>query len=132
MIVGFRMLEIHAKAEEKPGKVEVSSTPKIVNVKKFESKELKDVLRLDFEFMTKYEPKVGEIKIVGYVLYKDENIEKILKLWEEKKALDMKTAEECMNFILRKCLIKVTYIADELGLPPAVRFPVVKAKTKGK
>ena len=37
-------------------------------------------------------------------------------------------ALEVLNAIFRRCLTKGIDIAAELGLPPPIRFPVVKSK----
>ncbi len=131
-IVGFKINKINAEYKQGNNKeIEVKSVPKITNVEKADVKSMKNVLKLDYDFETTYDPDVGSIKISGYVLLQSEDADKILDMWKSKKLMEAKMAEEALNFILRKCLIKVTSIADDLSLPPAVRLPIIKAKKSG-
>jgi len=128
-IVGFRITELNAKNNEKAASnIEVKSTPKITDIEEIKLSNLENVLKILFDFETKYDPNVGNIKISGYALYQSDDAKKILDSWKKSKALSAKLAENFLNFILRKCLIKITYLADELNLPPVVRFPILKAK----
>ncbi len=128
-VIGFGITKIEGKNKEKPAKnIEVKSTPKISDVKKLDLPNIGNVVKFFFDFNTEYDPDVGSIKLSGYVLYQSDNAEEIMKEWKEAKALSSKLAEEVLNFVLRKCLIKITYLADELNLPPAVRFPILKAR----
>lgn len=129
-IIGMSFKEISAFSESKrPNKeININSAPSINSIKKKELNisGIKDVLVIDFTFMTNYEPKIGEIKITGEVLYQTDDTKSILKLWEEKK-LDSKIAVDVMNAIFRKCLLKAITTADDLNLPPPLNFPIVNA-----
>ena len=129
-IVGFKLNKIEAEYRKTDKEIEVKSVPKITNIEKYDVAGMKDVLKMDFEFETTYDPNAGKINFSGYVLFKSDKAKEILDMWKDKKVMEAKMAEESLNFILRKCLIKATFIADELGLPPAVRLPIIKAKKK--
>jgi hypothetical protein len=131
-IIGMNFKSIKANINE--GKitknVNVNSSPVI---EKMEKKEInmpgiKDVLSIKFKFTTNYEPKIGEIMFEGEVLYNSEDMKEILKKWEKDKKIDDPLAMEVLNAIFRRCLTKGIDIASELGLPPPIRFPIVKPK----
>ena len=108
--------------------VSVNSTPKIVSIEKSEVLGMKDVLRVKFDFKTKYEPGLGTISIEGSLLWRGPDAKKILKRWEEEKKVETKVAAEILNAIFRKCLAKAVVLAEDVRLPPPVQFPVVRTK----
>ena len=129
-IIGINFKSIEAKIEDKrpDGNIDINSTPSVEDIKEKDLNVpgLKDVLAVEFKFVTKYQPDVGEIKICGEVLYQTEDAKKILDMWEEKK-LESKVAVDVLNTIFKKCLTKAVAIADELNLPPPLTFPLVKS-----
>ena len=132
MIVGLNFSAVSAKAEE--GKlgtkgINVNSSPKIVAVEKADVLDMKDVLRIKFDFVSKYEPAVGEIALSGTLLWRSSDAKKVLKAWEDEKKLETKAAVEILNAIFRKCLAKALVLAEDVRLPPPVQLPVVRAKT---
>lgn len=133
MIIGLNFTAMNAKVEE--GKlgtkgISVNSTPKIVAVEKADVLEMKDVLRIKFDFVSKYEPDVGEISLSGALLWRHPDAKKVLKLWEDEKKLETKAAVEILNTIFRRCLAKALILAEDVRLPPPVQLPVVKAKAE--
>ena len=42
--------------------------------------------------------------------------------------MDDPMALEVLNDIFRRCLVKGVDLSNELGLPPPIRFPIVKPK----
>lgn len=130
-VVGMKIDSVDAKRgkEVSMGQVRVNSTPKVTSVKEIDLKSLnKKALALGFEFTTKYEPEVAEIKIGGEVLYLSPKNAQILKKWKSKKALPDDVNVEVLNHLFRQCLLKVSNIADDLQLPPPIAMPVVRPK----
>ena len=129
-IIGFNFTSIEANREEdRPeGDIDINSTPTVENIRKkdLDIQGLNDVLAIEFRFVSKYQPKLGEIIIKGEVLYQTDDAKNILMMWKERK-LDNKLAVDVLNAIFKKCLTKAVAIADELNLPPPVTFPVVKS-----
>jgi len=132
MIVGMNFSAINAKInEDKMGsQVSVNSAPTITSIEKADVLDMKDVLRVKFNFTAKYEPTFGEISIDGNLLWKDGEAKKVLKMWEEEKKLESKAGIEILNTIFRRCLAKAVVIAEDLRLPPPVQFPIVRAQPK--
>jgi len=131
MILGLNLNSINAKInEEKTGTkgISVNSSPKIINISKADVLDMKDVLRVEFNFTSKYEPDVGEISVHGNLLWRDHDAKKVLKMWEDEKKLESKAGLEILNTIFRKCLAKAVVLAEDVRLPPPVQFPMVRAQ----
>ena len=131
-IIGLNLKSIKANISESKitKSVNVNSTPVIQKVEKKDTNlpGMKDVLSIEFKFTTSYEPKIGELSFEGEVLYYSEDIKEVLKKWEKDKKMDDKLTLEILNAIFRRCLTKGIDLSAELGLPPPIRFPIVKPK----
>ena len=132
-IIGFNLNSIHAAVDEKNAardKIDINSTPKIVNIEKAELNfgGIKEVLSVDFDFVIKYEPAVGEIKMDGTILYQTDDAKDLLAKWKKDKQVDGKMATEVLNSVFRNCLTKALDLSLQLRLPPPIQFPVVKQK----
>jgi len=103
--------------------------PRVITIKEVDIPTFdKKALSLEFEFETSYEPKIANIKITGDILYRPENSAKILKEWKKNKKLPDEMNMEILNNLFRRCLIKISVIADDLQLPPPLQLPRIKPK----
>ena len=130
-IVGFKFESMEARRNKAAagGEIKINSTPKITSVKEINIPTLKKkALSLGFEFLTNYEPGIGEIKISGEVLYLTDRNAQILKKWKGKKVLPEKMNVEVLNHLFRQCLLKISNLADDLQLPPPIQLPRVRPK----
>ena len=132
-IVGFRFTSMEGKrlenAPEVKGEIKVNSTPRIISVKEVDVPTFKQkALSVEFEFATNYDPKLAEIKITGNILYIPKNSVKVLKEWKKNKKLPDEMNIEILNNMFRRCLIKISMIADDLQLPPPLQMPRVRPK----
>ncbi len=129
-VIGFSVKSIEAnKSVDNAAQITANSTPKITDVKEIDVHSLdKKALGLSFEFVTDYAPNVGSIKLSGEVIYLVENNKKILSDWEKNKRLPDFDSVEVLNYLFRRCLLKVVNLADDLQLPPPVQFPIVRMK----
>jgi hypothetical protein len=131
MIVGFSITSISAERKSIPrGRVDINSSPKILSVKKSKMGFLegKIPLSIGFEFVTKYEPKVGEIRIKGNILYLGKDMKKTLKKWTKEKKFPKEVDIEVKNFLFRKCLTIGVNLSESMQLPPPLMFPTVVPK----
>jgi hypothetical protein len=129
--MSFKTMEARREEEEIKAEIKVNSVPKINSLKEITVPTLgKKVLSLAFEFVTSYDPRVGEIKIGGELLYLTPNNKEILKQWEKEKKLPEAASLEVLNYLFRRCLLKVSNIAEDLQLPPPVPLPKIKPKKK--
>ncbi len=137
-IVGFRFTSLEGKRLEDTKtetQIKVNSTPRVTMLKEVDIPTFRDkALSLDFEFTTTYEPKLAEIKIKGNILYLSKDNESVLKSWKKDKKLPDEMNIEILNNLFRKCLVKISSIAEDLQLPPPLQMPRVRVKddTEGK
>ncbi len=128
-IIGMNFKSMEAKREKKGagGEIKVNSTPKITGMKEMNIASLnKKALNMSFEFLTKYDPDIAEIRIGGEIVYLAEKNGPILNQWKKKKSLPENVSVEVLNHLFRRCLLKIAYMADDLQLPPPVQIPRVK------
>jgi len=135
MIVGFSIKTINAERKDMPkGRIDINSTPKIISVSdaKVDFISKQKPLSVEFEFTTKYEPEVGEIRILGNVFYVGKNMKDTLKVWKKDKILSKEVDIEVKNFLFRKCLSIGMNLSENMQLPPPLIFPRVMPKQKEK
>jgi hypothetical protein len=132
-IIGFSLSGIDAKKFDiKADKaININSTPRITETKEIALPNLKKkALSMDFEFLTTYDPKIGEIKVNGNLILLTEKNEPVLAQWKKNKSIPQDVSVEVLNHLFKKCLLKSTNIAEDLQLPPPLQFPLIKPKQK--
>jgi hypothetical protein len=137
-VIGFTLFSINAEkfdmqadSGSKGGEINVNSSPKIKELKEVTLPNLKKkALSMDFEFLTTYDPKIGEIKINGNLLLLADKNEPILEQWKKNKSIPQAVSVEVLNYLFKKCLLKISNVAEDLQLPPPIQFPVIKPKQK--
>ena len=129
-VIGLSLKSIEGKREANAsGEIKVDSIPKILDIKEINVPGVdKKALSVDFEFSTRYEPKIGDLKVGGQLLYVGEAMGDVLKQWKEEKKVPEEASLEILNHIFRKCLVKSSSIADDLQLPPPLAMPVLRPK----
>ena len=130
-VIGFNITSIKGevtdvKKLESGINVNISSSPRIISVEKTDLpvSGITDTYSVHFKFETNYDPKIGSIVVEGEIFLQSDNAEEIISAWEEKSALHESVTLEIMNTIMRKCLVKIIQVADDLRLPSPIRFPV--------
>lgn len=135
-VIGMSFTNIEGKLKkerERKSNIEVSSTPIIKNVEKKKIDFLdSDVLGIEFEFKTTYNPGIGQIVLKGEILFQTKDSSKVVKQWKDKKKLPAEVAIPVLNVIFRRCLKRAIDLADDLQLPPPIRFPIVRTKEESK
>lgn len=133
-IVGFNFTKIEAeKKEAAKGKINVSNNVSISNV---EEKNLslgndkQKVLAFTFEFSSNYEPKIGQIKLTGEILFMDDSkkAKDVLDGWKKEKKLPKEIMTGIINAILNKCNIQSLILSEQVNLPPPLPLPRVQAQ----
>jgi hypothetical protein len=128
-VIGINLNSISATVKNRviKGNLNIGSTPNIKNVEKRNVLGM-EVLAIEFGFETKYEPDIASISIEGELMYKTDDVKKILKKWKDDKKLPDDIAVDILNVIFRKCLTQSIVLSEEIGVPPPLGFPVVKPK----
>lgn len=115
--------------------VEVSTNSSMTDIKVEKAGEL-DVVQVSFNLVTAYEPKVGNVKLEGVLLYGGVPLDEILADPKAKKLVLLPdVAREIHQSILRIPIIVSVNVARELNLPMPINLPKVelvrKEKAKG-
>jgi len=132
-IVGFNFDKFHVERKKQlEAPIKIDTGMKIVDVKKEEldlsGDKKQTILKFDYEFSVKYDPKQAEILIEGHLvlLESKEKLDAILKEWVKSKKFDKEITQLVMNNVLLRCNIKALLLGQELGLPPHIRMPMVQ------
>ena len=108
-----------------------------IDVKNIEKQEIaisdKPGIKVDFEYIIKYEPKIAEIEIKGSVLVLDDDnkSKEIIKEWKKKKLISGFKLP-VYNYIIKKVSLRAIQLEDELALPLHHPFPKIAAKPASK
>ena len=91
-------------------------------------------LRISFEFLTKYEPKIASISLSGHIIYLEESkkIQEILNGWKKGKKINKDLMTYLINAVLIRCNIKALTLSQEVNLPPHIRLPIITPKKEPK
>ncbi len=130
--VNFDKLSVEKKKQIK-GYLDVSVNLRITNVEKedldFSTKDSL-VLRVDFSYSLKYDPKVADLTLNGHIHYLEEKkiIEGLLNQWKKEKKLDNDVSKTLLNAVLLKSHLKALFLAQEVNLPPHIKMPIIMNK----
>ena len=131
-IVSFNFTKIEAEKKEiTRGKININNNVTIVNV---EEKDLslgnqkQKVLSFTFEFTSKYSPDIGNIKLVGNVLYMEDSkkVKEILDGWKKDKKLPKDVMSRILNVVLNKSNVQALILSEHVNLPPPIPLPKVQ------
>jgi len=137
-IVGFNFTGINVKRNEQvSGKIGISNNVSIKDVQEAElavDKTKQGSLRFIFEFESKYDPNLGEIKLEGNLLFIEsaKKIKEISDEWNKNKRISTDIMTNILNTALNKCNILALILSQEVNLPPPIPLPKVKGVEPGK
>jgi len=128
----FTKITVEKKGAAK-GKVSISNNVSIDSVEKTDltvGTTKQSALKFTFEFVSKYEPKVGDIILNGELLFleKPEKVDQIVAEWKKNKRVPKEVMAPLLNSILTKCNIEALLLSREINLPPPVQLPRVTVK----
>ena len=128
-IVGFNFTKIEGEKKDMiKGKININNN---VHINKVEEKDLalgnqkQKVLSFNFEFIAKYDPNIGSIKLTGNVLYMEDSkkVKDILDGWKKDKKLPKEVMPNILNTVLNKCNIQALILSEQINLPPPIPLP---------
>lgn len=135
MILGYSITYLNAEKmeiKENINKLDINTSLSIKNIQEMkiqQEKKQQKVLKVDFEFLVNYNPKIADMRIEGYLIYSGKNIEEILEKWQKDKKIENKDFEiETKNFILRRGLILSTFLSEYLAIHPPIPMPQITSK----
>lgn len=133
-VVGLQFDKILVE-KKKPatGKISVNNNVALKDVEKTDLKfgtTKQTALKIIFEFIASYEPKIATIKLNGNITYfdKSEKIDELHKAWKKDKKLPNEVLTPVLNSILSKCNVEALILSREINLPPPVPLPKVQVK----
>jgi len=135
-IVGFNFTKIEAEKKDiLKGKININNN---ISIKQVDEKDLslgnqkQKVLSFTFEFISKYEPDLGSIKLTGNVLFMDDSkkVKGILEGWKKEKKLPKEVMPNILNTIMSKSNIQALILSDQINLPPPIPLPKVQSPQK--
>ena len=133
-VISFNFTKITAeRSKGTKGKLNISNNISIKDIKSFDlqlGKNKEKALRFNFKFEAVYDPKIGNIELLGEIVYlgQEKDIKKTEKQWKTDKKIPKEIVEEIMSNILSKCNIEALLMSREIGLPPPIPLPKVKSK----
>ncbi|MBW3011358.1 hypothetical protein KY335_05470 [Candidatus Woesearchaeota archaeon] len=130
-IVGFAFSKIDAERNEGVrGKINVKNHISVKEVAvqdlSFGGKDNKG-LKVDFEYLSEYSPKLGKISIKSNVMsmLPAKDVDKIVSEWKKTKVLPEELMKSMFSFVMKKCSLKAMNLAEDLNLPSPVPMPRV-------
>ncbi|VVB81345.1 Uncharacterised protein [uncultured archaeon] len=115
------------------GKVQVNNNVSLKDVEKVDltvGTGKQSAIKFHFEFAAKYEPKIADIILTGYITFfeKPETIKEITEEWKKDKKIPKEVMSNILNTVLAKCNVEAILFAREVNLPPPIPLPKVQVK----
>ncbi|MBN1646239.1 hypothetical protein JW868_04335 [Candidatus Woesearchaeota archaeon] len=135
-VIGFNFTKMLAeKAKPTKGNISINNNLDLKSVEevKMAVTENKAVLKLNFKFITTYQPDFGRIEFEGNVLFLDDKqkVKEVIDNWtkwiKEKKFGTMITEQMIPN-ILNKCNVQAIIMSKEINLPAPIPLPRPKVQ----
>ncbi len=115
------------------GKVQVNNNVVLKDIEKTDlniGPSKQGALKFHFEFVAKYEPKIADITMNGYVTFfeKPEAVKEILDGWKKDKKIPKESMSTILNTVLSRCNIEAILFAREVNLPPPIPLPKIQVQ----
>lgn len=127
--LGFDKLSVDKKKPVQ-APLKINSNLVVKNLDKVEGKQ--PILKFNFEFQLNYDPKIAEMVVGGHVLYSDKEkvLDNIFKDWKKNKKIEPELVQKIINVAIVRSNMKAIMLAEQVSLPPHIRFPIVAGKGK--
>jgi hypothetical protein len=131
-IVGFDFTRIDAEKKNLiRGKININNNVTIKNVEEQNlnlGKEKQNALKFTFEFIAKYDPGIGSIKLVGNVIYMADSkkIKEIQDGWKKDNKLPKDVSANVLNSVLTRCNVQALILSQNINLPPPIPLPKIQ------
>ncbi len=131
-IIGFNFKEIKvSKKEGVKGKINIKNNVVIKEIKEQDlnlGDKSQSALKFIFEFSSKYDPGLGEIILVGDLLFMESSgkTKQIMDDWKKSKNVPKDVMAGILNTVLTKCNIEALVLSQKVNLPPPIPLPSVK------
>lgn len=134
-VIGFSFTKmLIEKKSPMKGKVSINNNVGINHVEetKLNMKTDKKALKMNFEFSSAYEPKIGDIRLEGEVVYLEDKkkADEIVKNWKKNKKIEKEVMTAVLNNVLAKCNVQALILSKDMNLPPPIPLPKVGENKK--
>ncbi len=134
-VIGFSFTKmLIEKKNPVKGKININSNVGIKNIEEtnININTAKKALKAEFEFSSKYDPKIGEILLEGEVVYlvEKDKAKDILKNWKKNKKLDKDVRTNILNNVLAKCNVQALILSRDMNLPSPMPLPKIGEESK--
>ncbi|MBW2978299.1 hypothetical protein KY331_05630 [Candidatus Woesearchaeota archaeon] len=136
-IIGFNFIKMNVEKKPKAaaGKINISNNISITNVEEKElalGKAKQKALIFTFKFVSKYEPAIGGIELLGNITFVADptKITEITNSWKKDKKIPKEIMTAIINTALNKSNIQALILSRDINLPPPIPLPKVKQKVK--
>lgn len=124
------LVEKHGTAK---GKIQVNNNVVLKDVEKSEisvGSAKQGALKFHFEFTAKYEPKLADMLLVGFLTFveKPEVATQILDQWKKEKKVPKDVMSAVLNTIFSRCNVEALLLSREVNLPPPIPLPKIQLK----
>ncbi len=124
-VIGIRLDKIEAERKENvraEGQIRILPVPRIIQMQETQipgPTGKVNILEIQFEYATNYDPSIGEIKVSGTVMFQEaENIRKeLINAWKEKKVINPDVGRDIIYRMTQHAFLVMMMLARELNLP---------------
>lgn len=132
-IIGFNFERISVERKKVPqGEIKIANNVRLTDIKEEDIRvgEASKALKVGFEYKLDYGAELGNLIILGNVIYLDDKKKQdaVIEAWKAKKPLETKFSLSVTNTIMAKCNIKAIELCSEVNLPTHIRMPLAKPK----
>ncbi|MBI2140268.1 hypothetical protein HYU14_05040 [Candidatus Woesearchaeota archaeon] len=130
-IIGFNFNKITAvRNDGVSGKVNIKNNVLIKDIKDQPldlGSDSQKALKFVFEFTSSFEEGLGNIALVGDVVYLGDvkETKSILDEWKKSKKVKKEVMASLLNTVLTKCNIEALILSQKVNLPPPIPLPRV-------
>ncbi|HLC67170.1 MAG TPA: hypothetical protein VJK52_06030 [Candidatus Nanoarchaeia archaeon] len=133
-IVSFNFIRMNAERQSTiRGRLNINNNITIKDVRNADlafGKAQESALRFTFEFLSSYEPKAGEILIVGELIdmLPEAEVKDIIDAWQRNKRVPQGAMARILPTILNRCNIQALILSRDINLPPPIPMPRVNVQ----
>lgn len=130
-IVGFSFTKIVVERRAPlQGTIEITNNVVITQIEKADlslAEAKQDGIKFTYQFTSKYSPEIGDITLIGEVLYIEDKdkVKAILAEWEKHKKISQEIMTAVLNTVLERCNIQALILSREVNLPAPIQLPKI-------
>ncbi|MGD2247430.1 MAG: hypothetical protein PVF58_03420 [Candidatus Methanofastidiosia archaeon] len=124
-VIGIRIDKLEGERKENvkvEGQIRISPTPRILQVQETQIQGptgKTNIVEIQYEYTTNYDPPVGEIKITGTIMFQEaENVRKqLVKTWKDNRQINPELGKDIIYRMTQHSFLVMMNLARELNLP---------------